>query len=349
MDPILRSFKPLRELHTANTVFLSGDVNYLDVLHNRGIYAPLRLHSLNVCYCKNDRPENAEDDTPLLLKTLGDAAVHPWLKRLRVIDFDLKSIPSRLNAFLDLAIARPCLRVLDLVCLPPVRFAHDLARVVRDGALTELYIGGSGRFQRCAPRDQQLNTDFETVLDERSAATLASALRGNRTLTALGLRRGVGLWSAPPAATTALLDAITRHPTLCILDLSYDSAEHHQAAAGAAIAALLAANAPALTSLDLSGCYLGEIGMELICDALQRNTHLRELKLYSKNLISKRFARERLIPAADAAKWELKDPLNIWMDLRSNDGRSVPTAEEAAGDAADNEHVEPVEESCSIQ
>ena len=304
---------PVRELHTTYTILMSCVTERLHVLRNHGMYAPLRLHSL--CFWDPEMP-NREDDTPLLLQELRDFTMHPSLKRLVLFRFDLRRIPGRLNAFLDVAMARR-LSALDLDCRLPVGFAYDLARVVRDGALTELYIGGEhGQF-----RDEQANTDFEGVLDVDGAATLASALRGNRTLTALGLRRGIGLWSAPPAATAALLDAITLHPTLRILDLSYDSAEQNQAAAGAAIAALIAAPSR-LTSLNISGCCLGEVGMTPICDALERNTRLRQLTLGAKNLLSERFAQERLIPAADAAKCALR-PIESFMRLRDDPNGGV--------------------------
>jgi hypothetical protein len=311
---------PLREVHTAY-VCLVGDVSLrLPVLRNYGMWAPLRLQSLTMW---DQELPNREDDTPLLLQELGDLTVHPSLKRLRLTQLDLRRTPGQLKAFLDVVILRR-LSALDLDCRLPVGFAHDLARVMRDGALAELYIGDEhGR------RADETICQLEGVLDVDGAATLASALRGNRTLTALGLRRGVGLLSAPPAATAALLDAITRHPTLRSLNLSYDSAEQNQAAAGAAIAALIAAPSR-LTSLNLSNCCLGEVGMTPICDALRPNTRLRQLTLGGTNLLSKRFARELLIPAADAAKCALR-PIGSFKHLRDDpNGGVLPPAERRA-------------------
>ena len=48
--------------------------------------------------------------------------------------------------------------------------------------------------------------------------------------------------------------------------------------------------------------------MAPICDALRCNTHLGELIVGSTNLLSERFARERLIPAAFAVNCELGPP-----------------------------------------
>ncbi len=81
----------------------------------------------------------------------------------------------------------------------------------------------------------------------------------------------------------------------------YDRPENQEAAAaaGAALGALLAADAPALTELDVSECRLGDAALGPLCDALPRNTHLRSLNLYG-NDISEAFAAEQLLPAVRA-------------------------------------------------
>ena len=68
------------------------------------------------------------------------------------------------------------------------------------------------------------------------------------------------------------------------------------AAAGARLAALLAADAPALTELSFFSCDLGEAGLGAVCDALRSNTHLCVLDI-SYNDVDAPFMRDRLLPA----------------------------------------------------
>jgi hypothetical protein len=161
--------------------------------------------------------------------------------------------------------------------------APALARLLGGGALTQLDI---------VLRNTQL-------LDEPAAVTVASALRANSTLT--GLRLGsVGLWRDAPAAAL-LLDALTRHPSVRKLELHNNRSEEaaQRVAAGRMLSALVAANAPALTSLDISNCQLGDAGLAPLVDALPSNTHLRTLRC-AGNDFSVAFARDRLLPAARA-------------------------------------------------
>jgi hypothetical protein len=135
-------------------------------------------------------------------------------------------------------------------------------------------------------------------LDAPAAAVLAAALRANSTLTSLTLRQ-VHLYD--DAATAAeLLGALTGHASVQTLSLKGNRvADADRAAVGAALAALIAANAPALTRLDVSRCGLGDDGMRALCEALPRNTHLRELDCLQFNM-SKAFAHDVLLPAVRA-------------------------------------------------
>jgi hypothetical protein len=72
-----------------------------------------------------------------------------------------------------------------------------------------------------------------------------------------------------------------------------------QAIAGAALGAVVGANAPALRTLDVAGCRLGDVGMGLLLDALPHNTHLHTLWCWN-NGITGGFARERVLPAVQA-------------------------------------------------
>ncbi len=125
----------------------------------------------------------------------------------------------------------------------------------------------------------------------------ANALRACSTLTALTLHN-VSLWYAPVAA--ALLGALTGHAGLRTLNLSHNwNYETNPAAVGPALGALVAANAPALTELDVSSCDLRVAGLHPLFDALPANTHLRMLDC-SGNMLDEAFVFDALLPAVRA-------------------------------------------------
>jgi hypothetical protein len=147
------------------------------------------------------------------------------------------------------------------------------------------------------------------LLQDGGAARLALALRDNATLTALGLS-DIGLWAAGNAeeeegaagAGVALLGALSGHASVRTLNLSRNSVPATAAAAaavGAALSVLIAANAPALTQLDVSYCNLGDDGLRPLFEALPRNTHLRVLRCRN-NGASDAFMRHTALPAARA-------------------------------------------------
>jgi hypothetical protein len=127
---------------------------------------------------------------------------------------------------------------------------------------------------------------------------LAAALRANSTLTSLSLK-GAGVFH-DAAAGVALLDAMTGHASVQTLSLFYNHvADADRAAVGAALGALIAADAPALTHLDVRWCNLGDDGLRALFQALPHNTHLRALEC-TQNGISDAFARDVLLPAVRA-------------------------------------------------
>lgn len=69
-----------------------------------------------------------------------------------------------------------------------------------------------------------------------------------------------------------------------------------RAAAGAVLARLVAANAPALHELRLTGTELGEEGLAPILAALPSNTHLRSMYIYIYG-VSLAFAQGTIVPA----------------------------------------------------
>jgi hypothetical protein len=182
------------------------------------------------------------------------------------------------------------LTLLDLYhCALSPASAPALARLVGGGALEALVLYGEPTL----------------LLDEHSAVLLGNALRANTTLTSVAFK-DLHLFS-DAAAATALLGALTAHPTVQKLDLSFnygdeDLAPAALAAAGAALGALVAANAPALRELRLEGCGLSVAGLGPLVDALPANTHLRVL-VYGDNDITEAFERERLLPAVRANPW----------------------------------------------
>jgi hypothetical protein len=102
-----------------------------------------------------------------------------------------------------------------------------------------------------------------------------------------------------------LLGAVTAHCSLRQLSVSHNPIGDAQEAAGAALGALVAANAPSLVVLDLFDCGVQEPALGPLVDALPANTHLRTLEL-GEVTASVPFLRDRLLPAVRAntsLKW----------------------------------------------
>ena len=167
-----------------------------------------------------------------------------------------------------------------------------LVRLLRDGKLHDLHITG------------RLGEGEVPLLDEAAGAQLAGAL-ATSPLERLSLR-SLEFWLEKTAAV-AVLHALAGHPTLQILNLDdnipitavlagngEDTVE-----AGAALGALVAANAPSLSGLRFRYGMLGDAGLAPLIDALPHNTHLRELDCCG-NSMTEEFARERFLPAVRA-------------------------------------------------
>jgi hypothetical protein len=161
--------------------------------------------------------------------------------------------------------------------LSPVS-APALVRLLGSGTLTELHI--------CQIWDQ--------ILDGPSATQVGNALRANSTLTSFMFQ--ASMWRNMDAVA-ALLGALTGHRSLRKLTLFSGLLEVGAAAGTAPLLGLLvAANAPALTDLDVSNSSLGDAGLRPLLDALPANTHLRTLNV-THNGMSAAFARDVLLPA----------------------------------------------------
>ena len=198
--------------------------------------------------------------------------------------------PATLDLLVNAVVARRSLTCLSLRDFLPPPSAPALVRLLRQGALTELELS---------------NDQFSFDVD--GAAAVCDALRANSTLTSLSL---IGFREPATPVLVALLGSLAGHNSLNTLYLTHT----HLDSAGPALAALLAADAPALAELYVSSCGLGAAGLGPLCDALALNSHLCLLNLYH-NPVPACFLRARLLPA-----------------LRSNTGLRTLFVQPAGGD-----------------
>jgi hypothetical protein len=260
---------------------LDADVDCISVAEarrvlcaNEGLLTPLCVHGLRV------RHGNAAEADVLALA--AHVASHSWLQELCLHG---ALTPAALDAMMVAGLAQRLTSVQLAYCNLSAAMLPALARLLGGGAVNNLYVWHEG-FYPTAP------------FLETHAAVLASALRANTVLTSLQLFN-VQLWRDAATAKT-LLGALTSHASLRILSvLGNDASTADRPNAGAALGALLAANAPALTELDVSNCNLGDAGMAPLFEALPANTHLRTLKC-SGNRITGAFAAAVLLPAVRA-------------------------------------------------
>ncbi len=213
-----------------------------------------------------------------------DVAAHAPLAALDLhgARFD---VPAVLDAFVDAALSLPLLHTVRLVqCRISPASAPALPRLLGSGTLTELNIQNDGR----------------ALLDAPAALLLGDALRANTTLTSLTLYQ-TQLWG-DHAAATVLLRALTGHA--CVQQLGvigeWRNSVDDRLCAGVLLGALVAADPPALTALDVSYSYLSDTGLRPLFEALPRNSHLRELNCSGYNDISAAFATNVLLPAVRA-------------------------------------------------
>jgi len=315
----LRAAPQLRTLHVdvSCTCSEAGAM-----LRNEPPFAPLRIRCLTLLY-REDVPLNANWKNELTVLLRDAAPYHLSLEGLRISGLSgmwqapfgppapgagLGS-PDALSIVVDAALALRLTTLTLSSCNFSALIVPDLARLLRDTtSLTDL----------------QLMWTFH-VLDEPSAAELGGALAANRTLKVLNLH-GFNVW-LPSATNSVILRALTAHPTLCTLQLArnyignQNGADEVRAVAAAALGALVLANAPALTHLDVSDCDLHDTGLRPLLAALPANEHLRVLKI-DANKCSATFARNELLPAVRA-----NTSLRVLCasDLEANVGMDVPS------------------------
>jgi hypothetical protein len=96
---------------------------------------------------------------------------------------------------------------------------------------------------------------------------------------------------------------------------------------GAALGALVAADAPAFEELDVSCCSMIDSALGPLCDALAHNTHLRKLALVYNNM-SAACAAQRLLPGV-RANASLRE-LDALEDDRPDDADALDAYEHSA-------------------
>ena len=249
--------------------------------------APLQLRDLSVNF--SDEGFGGLNRVTPFAAALADATLHPTLEHVSVWMADLKC-PQVTDALVDALLSRPQLRELALkTCRRPA--PAPLARLLQSSALARLEIH---------------RVQGSRLFDEAGAALVADALLNNTTLEQL-LLFDARLCSDVPAACV-LLRALVGHPSLRKLVLLGEAPPlDGRAALGSVLAALVAADAPALHELCLYGSDLGDNGLAPIVNALRHIHHLRKLDL--RNTRSRdMFIFTRLLPAVqtNASLRELK-------------------------------------------
>jgi hypothetical protein len=277
VERILVGRGALRECHVTMSC-RGGDV--VGVLGGGGQFAPLRVQQLNVSFAHMVTIDTFVDEIVPAL------AAHAPLTRLALRHMVLTFV-GPLDAVVDTALARSLTFLSLCECRLVTASLPSLARLLRaSSTLTTLILRG----EPFAPV-------IHGVLFAGAAQTqpLADALRGNSTLTSLTLHE-MSLWDSVPAAT-ALLGALTGHASIAALHLSGNRHAVNNAAAGVLITALISANAPALTHLDVSDCGLTDASMQPILLAAARSTRLRSLHADENYLFNAAFAHDTLMPA----------------------------------------------------
>jgi hypothetical protein len=254
------------------------------VLRAEGALAPVRLlHRLWVRFLTPPALAGSLDTVAPFAAAFADAALQPALSQLDIMGADTQQL-AVMNALVDAVMARPQLRELTFQsCTPPA--PAPLARMLRDGTLPSLSF--------VLARDR----DTTPLFNAAGALIVANALRANKTLTALSFG-SCGLLVDTAAAVT-ILGALVGHPNLTSLVIDLESAEYYTpvpVALVTALAALIAADAPALRRLRLMEFEFNDLTIAPVVNALAENHHLRVLDFTFPGL-SADFTRERLAPA----------------------------------------------------
>ena len=252
------------------------------MLHAEGALKPLRVRWLGTL-CLHPHTLVGINIAAPFAAALADAAAQPALRELTISGADLQQ-SAVMTLLVDAVLVRPRLSKLTIgtSCTPPA--PAPLARLLRDGTLKCLNYHGS-------PGNRT------PLFDAAGAVVVAEALRANTTLTE------ITMWSAgllcDMAAADTFLRALAGHHSLTTLVLGTERFAN-PVVLGAAVAALVAADAPALRKLRLVDVGLRQCALAPLVDALAANHHLRELDLCS-NDVTRAFVEEQLLPAVARA------------------------------------------------
>jgi hypothetical protein len=273
---LLTASRALRECH----VNLSCRGDYVAGLLGAGDETScLRVHQLNVsCTDVATADEFVANIMPAL-------ASHASLTRLALLRAPL-NVTAALDAVVDAALARGMTFLSLCECGLRPESLPSLARLLRGNtALTTLVIRG-------------VDALGDLFRDEAQVQAFADALRSNATLSSLTLHR-VGLWRFNLHAQS-LLDALTGHNSIAALHLSDNLSYAGGATPCALIASLISANVPALTHLDVSGCYFTDGNTRPILMAAACSMRLRSLFASGNYMMDVAFMRDELLPAVRA-------------------------------------------------
>ncbi len=298
LEALLRAAPQLRLLE-ADVACADAEEARLMLRNEAPLFVPLRVGRLQV-HCDGL-------DADAVVAVAADVADSASLPSLELCSAPLHSAAA-LDAVVDASLARPLSSLALLECRCSRALLPAVVRLLGGNALTHLALD-------VLPDD----AGAQPLLDVPTAALLGAALRANTSLTSLSMKT-LGLWRVPTAAV-GLLDALTGHPRLRKLDVSWTEliTDHllHQRPVGAALGELVMADAPALRELCIERNDLGDAGMGFVFDALAHNTHLRTLKCRS-NQVSEELLRDQLLPAVLANS-----------GLRNLDAGDLPSAQQA--------------------
>ena len=254
--------------------------------------APLRLHGLAVVFARAGDHFGGIARVGLFAATLANAVLQPALSHVHIAFANTRQLDV-MDALVNAVLARRLGELTFERCTTPA--AAPLARLLVGGTLHKL------KFDNSETRGQSPLTGMVGPLFDAAGATLvADALRATTTLTALDLRSADASVFSNAHVQSVVLGALVGHQSLRVLKLqSRRESRGDQHPRGAAIAALVAADAPALQELHLCGNALGNAGLAELVDALPHNRNLRLLDI-SDNRVSERFLARRLLPAVRA-------------------------------------------------
>ncbi len=223
---LLRMAPQLRELTVNGFFYISDVADARYMLRNKPPFGPLRI--TNVLAHLRD-----VQDTGLLETFAADVAAHPALAELRLSRVRLATLDA-LDAFVDAAVAKKLTAIWFDQSLLPSALSPSLSRLT---GIAEL---------------RSLSFTSNLLLEDESssfAGVLAEALRGNTTLTSVALEHYHTVRS-DPAGDAELLRVLIGHARLQELRLlRVDANRNGSALIGAALGALVAANAPSLRQL----------------------------------------------------------------------------------------------------